>query len=151
MITYKALDKSIQNSLLDLIRKGSNLNALLNRNIYQLYQNAQRQRWMTENASEGSPWVKLNPDYERVKRRIYANEEHGGRKILIASGRLYKSVIGPSPDHRKIVGNNKLIIKTVVDYAKYVDQARTFTTFGQPTIDKIKKTISEYLMKRGAR
>lgn len=157
MITLKSLEGQIENRLLDMMKAGKDFKALLNRNIYPIYQNAQRERWISENTTQGKQWEKLDENYQRTKLRKYASYPGGGRKILIATGRLYASVVGvdlnnnSSPDHRKLVEAKRMIIKTAVPYAEHVDKLRKFTTFGRDFNDKVRKTIVDYMNKRAAR
>jgi len=103
-----------------MLDRGRAMQSFLDRNIYRIYQNAQRDRWMTENSSQsgnGQKWEPLDSAYATRKRRIYASYEGGGTKMLVATGKLYKAVVGPGQGQRKIVTNSKLYISTTVPYA----------------------------------
>lgn len=52
-----------------LLRAGNSSGALAR--AYPLYQKLQTERFMTENASEGSPWPALNPVYSKYKPKRY--------------------------------------------------------------------------------
>lgn len=78
--------------------------------LYPLYQKIQTERFMTENASEGSPWPALKAEYAAYKLKRYGGAEikrgkrkggtwgswpGGGRKMLIGTSTLAGAVIGP--------------------------------------------------------
>jgi hypothetical protein len=132
-----------------MLDRGKSMQSFLNRNVYRIYQNAQRSRWITENASEGGEtgrWEKLNPTYAERKKKIYAAYEGAGEKMLIATGRLFKAVVGPSNGQIKVVTNTSMTISTSVEYAKYVNEARSFSTWGPSFKAKVKKAIGDFIL-----
>jgi hypothetical protein len=142
----------ISNKLKLMIDRGKSMQTFLNRNIYKMYQNAQRERWMSKNESEGSRWLKLDSRYAKYKREKYAAYEGAGTKILIATGALFHAAIGPAQGQRKIVTNSKLYISTAIPYAGYVNEARNFTKWGSKTMRDINKAIKDFVffnIKRG--
>lgn len=128
-----------------MLDRGQSMRSFLNTNIYRIYQNAQRDRWMTVNNSQGKEWKELDELYAERKRRVYATYEGGGTKILVATGRLFKAVIGTGRGHKKIVTNKSLYIATSVEYAGFVDEVRTFTTWGSPFRQKVMKAITDFI------
>lgn len=123
------------------------LQSYLNRNVLEQYRNLQRRRWMTENASEGTPWSSLNPDYARRKLRVFAAYPGAGTKKLVATGKLYQSVIGPGEGFRKIATPRSLYIATTVGYAKYVDEKRSITEWGDQSIAEIRLSVAQFVFK----
>lgn len=131
-----------------MLDRGKSMQSFLNRNIYQIYQSAQRERWMTENSSQsgnGQRWERLDPTYAKRKRRIYASYEGGGSKMLVATGKLYKAVVGPGQGQRKIVTNSKLYISTNVPYAGNVDDARSFASWSPAFRARVMKAITDFI------
>ena len=131
-----------------MLDRGRAMQSFLDRNIYRIYQNAQRDRWMTENSSQsgnGQKWEPLDSAYATRKRRIYASYEGGGTKMLVATGKLYKAVVGPGQGQRKIVTNSKLYISTTVPYAGHVDDARSFTSWSPAFRHKVMKAITDFI------
>ncbi len=103
-------------------------------------------RWASENATEGGSWRALNASYAIQKLKRYANFPGGGRKMLIATGRLVDSVTGDNKqDHYKLVAGNRLETGTRVDYAKYVAEDRPFTAFGQTTVKDLTDSLNSYI------
>lgn len=176
MIQLKKAQDNISKRLNEMVKKSNDTRGFLNRVIYPMYQKAQIQRWMTENSSEGGRWKALDPKYAAWKKRAYSGGTRykfiGGRgegrpwqaigtwpvgpgrgeKILIASGRLVGSSIGPNDqytvgvdDHRKIVTAKTLKVFTVVDYAKTVAEDRPFMKFSQKTIREMRKAYAKYV------
>lgn len=119
----------------------------MNRNVVRAYQNLQRKRWMTENESEGRKWEPLNPTYAKAKRKKWAAAPGGGRKMLIASGKLYQSVIGPGEGFRKVATPRQLIISTSVEYAVHVNEARPFTRWSRESIAEFQRMIKDFIFK----
>lgn len=138
---------SVTQALQEKIERGKSMRAFLDRVVYTEYQNAQRERWMTEGASEGFAWPALKSlTYIRQKSRKFAAFPGGGKKMMIATGRLYNSVTGDSAqEHRKVVTDNSIDIYTTVDYAQYTDEARTFTKFGDDFRTRIQQAIVNYM------
>lgn len=126
-----------------------------NRRLLKLYANAQRQRWMTEGASESGKWRRLNFHYATEKKKRFAAYPGAGNAVLIATSRLLASVLPPEErkneipfgeEFRKIIQNKKIIFKTVTPYARDVDQARTFTTWSARTTKSFIKDFKTYLV-----
>jgi hypothetical protein len=135
----------------------------LNTRGIKMYSTAQKARWMSENASEGSVWSKISPAYQLHKLRKYAAYPGGGRKLLIASGNLFASMLPPNQregfslnskmggDFRKLIDRGTMIISTSVPYAEYVDRTRNFTTWSKDTIDSMKMDLAKYIANRTKR
>lgn len=140
-----SVEKGIERALAGYINRDRAMQSFLNRNVVEAYRNIQRKRWMTENESEGKRWEKLNPKYAEYKKKKWAGAPGGGRKMLVASGDLVQSVIGPGAGFKKIATPRQLVISSGVKYAKYVDESRTFTEFSQKSLNDIRKMIAEFL------
>ena len=144
----QAIQNSVTKSLEAKIKRGKSLRAWLNRVAYAEYKNIQRERWMTENTSQGAKWPALNEKYALRKARIYAEFPGGGTKMMIAKGTLFNSVVGDDLSaHRKIVTDTTLEIHTTVDYAQYPDKIRTFTQFSPQTMKNLADSAGEYIMR----
>lgn len=155
----------IEEKLNALASRSQNAKGYLNRVVYKQYQKAQKERWETEGESEGPKWKPLSTRpfiawWEKDMNAYYAAQEGGyalykkykfasypgrGQKMLVATNKLVKSVIGPGDGHRKVVTKNKLLVATTVPYAKYVDEARSFTTWSKKTMNEIKSGLVGYL------
>ena len=179
----KWVETGIQKNLTSMLDRGKETRAYLNRVVYPQYQKAQQKRWMTEGASEGQKWKPINPDYAEYKLRRYGGgtkyEWIGGQgegrpwkpdgkwpvfpgkgsKLLIATGRLVSSVIGPvasgnalfksggTSEHKKVVGRTSITIYTSVEYAKEVSKVRPFMRFSKKTIQKIRNDYQKWMLK----
>lgn len=117
----------------------------LNRVAYPRLIKAQRMRWQTEGASEDEKWEPLNPEYRRSKLKRFADYPGGGRKLLIATGRLIDSMTGENSDHWKLVTPTLLEVGTIVPYAGYVDEARDITSLSDQTVEEIADGLAEYI------
>lgn len=174
--------EAFQKKLSDMrTRSTTGLRAYLNTVVYRQIQNAQMQRWITEGSSEGSPWSAISSVYASYKKRRYGggvryswvggrgpnrpwtesgnwpNYPGSGTKLLIATGNLVSSVIGPvkegsvfgltgsAKDHRKLVGENSIFVGTTVTYAQDVNDKRNFTQLSVATKDTIFSGIAEYI------
>lgn len=125
--------------------RANSIESYLNRVVVDQYQIVQRKRWMTENASEGQRWEALNPIYAASKLTRFKSYEGGGTKMLIATGKLFKSVIGPGAGFRKVTTPRSLTISTTNEYAEYVDEVRPFTRYSRETIKKINQGVFDYI------
>lgn len=134
--------------VLNLNKKLERINSMqgfLNKNVYQMYQNAQRTRWMTENSSETGRWKRLEPRYEQYKRTKFASYDGQGTKMLIATGALFKAVVGPGNGQRKVATNKSLYISVSTPYSGYVDEVRSMSTWSQKTIHDWHTAISNFI------
>lgn len=103
-------------------------------------------RWASEGSSEGTTWKPVNPRYAFQKLKKWRDAPGGGRKLLIASGRLVAGVTGENPsDHYKLVEEKRLSVGTLISYAKYVNEERNFTDLSQRTVDDIAKKLGKYI------
>lgn len=134
---FTKISGGISKSIESMLTREKKMQGWLNTVAYKTYQNAQRKRWMSENDSEGLRWKPINALYRQQKLKRFASFPGGGRKTMIATDRLRQSVVGPSPDHRKLTTTKSITILTSVPYANEVDKERTFTTFS----DKFKEDL----------
>ena len=134
------------NKLRGMLNRAGLVRGWLNRVAYPLIIEAQRIRWASEGASEGGSWPALNPAYAIYKLKKFAGYPGGGRKMLIATGRLVDSVTGDNTkEHYKLVEDKRLSVGTMVGYAKYVDEARPITKLSSATIQVLKRSLNQYL------
>ena len=161
-----------KNESKEMIKRSADARAWLNRVAYRIYQNWQRERWMSEGSSQGSKWPRLNPEYARYKLKRYGGGPKykwvggrgenrpwqpagrwpkfpgGGTKMMIATGTLVDSVTGKSLKyHRKIVTPKELFISTTVPYANDANERRNFTEFKDTNIAYLGELYTEYVMK----
>lgn len=129
-----------------MLDRSKKTKAYLDRVIYRQYQNAQRKRWISENSSEGIVWSRLNPKYAESKKKRFAAYPGQGTKMLIATGQLQSDVIGGGSGHRKIVTDDSIAINWTTPYAVAVDSVRTFSTFGEKTMDEMYSGIAKFIM-----
>jgi len=136
----------ITNKLNGMLSRANLVDGWLNRVAYPQIIQHQRQRWMTEGASEGEQWKPLNPKYRLRKLSQFRDYPGAGTKMLIATGKLVDSITGDNKtDHYKIVSGKCLEMGTKVSYAKYVDETRNFTRLSDQTIEDLKAQLRAYL------
>lgn len=146
-VTLRTVSDGINKILRGMRQREKALMGYFNRNVLEQYRNQQRKRWMTENASEGQTWAALSPLYASRKRRQFAGYPGKGTKKLVATNRLFESVIGPGKDFRKVVTARGLYIATVTPYAKYVDEDRSFTTWSKKSEQELKLSVARFIFK----
>lgn len=146
-------ENKILNRLNDMVKNVKDVRGFLERVVYPTYLKAQKKRWMSENQTDGSGdlggWDALNPLYAARKKVRWAQAPGGGTKLLIASGRLYKAVMGEGPGHRKIVSDRSIIIGVDIPYAKYVNARRPFFIFSDEMMTGIKEKYGQHLRTKG--
>ncbi|NBT57956.1 hypothetical protein EBT16_04145 [bacterium] len=123
MIKLKQVQDDITIRLNGMLDRGAAMQSFLNRNVVRMYQNAQRKRFDTANASEGPQWKALSPGYAKRKKRLYVSYIGHGDKILIATGRLYKAIvdIDKAAGGYKLTTPTRLTITTSVEYVKWIE------------------------------
>ena len=127
-----------------VVKRAEKGTAFLNRVVYPIYQNFQRERWVTQNWGK---WPNLDSRYAQYKLKRFAKFPGGGRHMMIATNTLAPSVIGDSKKfHRKLVDNRKLIVGTTVPYAKYANNAREFDEMPIKFWDEVAKEYVKYLV-----
>lgn len=150
--------KSISKFFGDMLDRTNLVTGWLNRVGYPMLLKAQQMRWQTEGASEGVNWAPLTSrNYKTYKLKRFADYPGGGRKTLIATGRLAYSMTLSSNlesnkskdgDHYKLVQGNKLEMGTFVPYAKYQQQAdRDMVTIGPDTEQALVDNLRDYIVK----
>lgn len=157
-----------------MVQAAKDPRTFLVRVAYPAYQNAQRERWMTEGASQGSSWKPLNPAYRKYKLRRYGGgtkynwiggQGQGrpwvpagtwptypgkGSKMMIATNTLYASVTGDSTkNHRRVIDNRSMKIFTTVEYSEDVDKVRSFTIFKDSFIKDLQLQYEAYVAHGG--
>jgi len=153
----KTLDKAFKN----LLASDRFFPGWANRELIPAYSDMQLRRWKSKNSESGGLWKPLNKAYAKRKLDRFASMPGGGRKMLIASGRLLAGVIppearsqlsvqGPSEEFRKVVTKNSVVLSTAVPYAKYVNEEREFTSVAQQYRRKWALQYAKYLA-RGLR
>jgi len=163
MITAKGFtinETSITQMFNNMLSRTKLADGWLNRVAVPLLYEVQRQRWMTENTSEGDQWAPLNPVYARYKLKRYGggpkrdggtwpNYPGSGTKLMIATGRLVDSMSKPGGDGVKMVQRmgttTRLTLGTLLDYAKYPNATRNFTDLSQSTVDNITEQYVAYV------
>jgi hypothetical protein len=136
----------ITSALKGMVSRAGLVRGWLNRVGYPIIIEAQRMRWASENATEGASWKPLSAKYEKYKTRRFASAPGGGRKMMIASGRLIAGVTGDDPkDHYKLVEDTKLSVGTTVPYAEYANEARNFTELSSTTTKELADKLGEYI------
>lgn len=98
--------------------------------------------------SEGDRWAALKPDYLRYKQKKFP--AYGGNQILVATGALLKSVVGPGNGQIVKIDSKSITISTAMDYAKHVNADRPFTGFGKATLNEMKAGIMAYIKRKNA-
>lgn len=119
----------------------------INRVIYPTYQRRQRKRYQTEGASEGVKWPALNAQYAAYKLKKFSSYPGGGRKMMIATGRMKDSVIGPGADHRKIgPSRGRLEVYWTTPYAVYTEDVRPVNVWDKKQDQDMYRGAAEYIM-----
>jgi hypothetical protein len=146
------INKAVIDRLTKTIKNiGRDFDAILSRDILQLYKNAQAKRFKSQNQTEGDPWPQLNPTYARWKAR-YAKTHPGtfmggGRAMGIATGRLYKAATMQNlNDTQAITRGRTLFINISVPYAGYFNEVRNISSFGPQTRQAFKDRIAKFIV-----
>lgn len=167
MVKLKTLHNRITKRLNAIKQREKSMQSFLNTTMVEMYRNIQKARWMSEGASERLRWKPLSTKpffafwepkkselrrfwqggYVEYKRHKFAEYEGSGKKMLIATGKLYKDVIGPGGKFKKVATPKKLTITTSNEYANWVDENRTFTKYSPETRAAMRKATAQFLFK----
>lgn len=146
-ISLKQADAVIERNLAGWIDRARSTEDYIRRVVLEQYRAIQRARWMSENATEGTKWDNLSSDYAKRKKSLYRAYPGAGSRMMIATGRLYKSVIGPGEGFREVITPRSITLSSSVEYAKYADESRTFSTYRPETIAKIRQGFKDFVIK----
>ncbi len=152
------------------------IDGYLNRVVKQDYINAQKDRFESQNAGDdfgGGKWADVDKDYATYKQEKYAGYPGGGTKINIRASNLFQSLMlsdsfYPSPEKKRIragkggkpsagetmagslaiVDAASIHIYTLVPYASFVDEKRTFTNWSPNFWMRINRGLMDYLSGR---
>lgn len=133
-------------NLRSMIARGKSSRTFLQKHAYPAYLGAQRKRFQTENKSQSQQWAALNPKYAAYKVNKYASAPGGGRKIMIATGKLYKSIIGEGDGHFKLITDKEMVVGTSIPYATFPARTRSIMKFNPDFIRRLKEQWSQYLI-----
>jgi len=142
---FARLDQMVTNARPEAIR------GFFMRIILPLYKNAQRERWMSENASEGEQWMQLTSEaYAKRKKKIAAEKSYpgGGTKLMILSGALVGAATGDGPGLYAIASGTQFTIGIdigQVDYAGYASEKRPTMKFSDETIASWTEPLSKFI------
>ena len=129
-----------------MIARGKSSRTFLQKHAYPTYIKAQMKRFSSENSSQGQQWAPLNPKYAAYKLNKYASATGGGRKIMIATGKLYKSIIGAGDGHFKVITDKEMIVGTSIPYATFPARTRSIMKFNPDFIRMIKEKWIAYMV-----
>ena len=147
MAGLKTVDNTILKQLQSMMDRAKMAQGYLDRVVYKQYQNRQRKRFITQGNSEGTEWPSLNPKYAQQKLKRFASFPGGGRKMMIATGRLQQAVIGPGGEHRKVSTNSRLIVSWTTPYAVYTEDVRPVNVWDEKQTKQMYEDFASYMMK----
>lgn len=119
------------------------------RNLLPMYKNAQIQRWMTQNASEGETWKPISSSWIKRKQALKIKDEErypGGQAVMIFTKTLFKAVTTIDRKFSRVLATSKTFtVATTLPYAKYANAQRPFVGFGKSTDDKFKNEMTKFI------
>jgi hypothetical protein len=148
---YETKQNEVTKAMEDMVKRGGDLRGYFNRVTYDEYKLLQVRRWKRYNsdkAFEGGRWEENKEPYKTWKRKKYKGYPYQGRRIGIRTGLLLQSVVGEKEGrkfHRKLVKPRSLMIFIMLEYAKYYDEARTFTTWSDGTMQRLRRGVRDYV------
>lgn len=153
--TKAGVESSILQKLNELKNSVKNLDAVIARRIWPLYQELQVERFKSQNQSEGETWSPLSPKYYKWKtsRTFFKREgkkvpiKAGGKQTLVLTGALYSAIMAKGSGGSRVIQNGKLIVNITLDYAEDVNERRNFTDFSISSLNKMKQELVDYLLK----
>lgn len=173
VVSIKSIRSGLSDFLKTTESRVNLIEGYLNRIVKQEYINSQGERFQVENAGpdfEGGKWAPLDDAYQTYKEMKYASYPGGGSKLVIRTSNLMNSLLlsdsyYPSPEPKRITAGRKgkmskgemaagsvavvdatsIYIYTLVPYAQFVDEIRTFTRWSDQFWTRINQGIIDYL------
>lgn len=134
-----------------IVRRGRNLSAYLDRVVWPSYQQAQIERWQSENASQGAKWVPLNTNYAKTKKKRFAAYPGGGNALMVATSRLSQGAQGRDTAYFGRVVTDKSIQVAInisaLPYAVYPGKTRPFMSFSDEQVKEWTDGAAQYMMR----
>lgn len=153
LVSSKAL-----NNLQAMVERGRDARGFFAQVAYPKYRIAQRQRFMTANASQTGEWKSVDPNsiYGKWKRYNYAGWVGDGQATNILTGRLASGLLGQAlgggesfdgaSDHRLAIFESSMVITVTNPYIKYVDDVRPVMQFTKEFLAGLKSDYQKYLL-----
>lgn len=147
----RQVQNGIERRLKDMVNRTHSVSSYLNRTLFRKYQEAQVERWKTENSSQGSQWPSLSPEYLKRKRKIALKEGYrgGGNAMMVLTGKLYSGAAAIDDSYyNKVVTNTKFVIALntgSIPYAGYAGNRRPYMKFSPAAIREWKKGIRDFI------
>lgn len=177
VVRLTQIQGGITNWLIACTSRINLIEGYLNRIVKQDYIKTQTNRFESENVGpdfDGGKWESLDQKYAEYKRKKYASFPGGGNKVNVRQSNLLQSLLlqdsyYPAPEPKKIRAGKKgspskgeqtagslavvnatsIHIYTMVPYASFVDEERTFTKWSQYFWDRTNRGIMDYLSGKG--
>lgn len=114
-----------------------------------LFQRVQQKRWQTENSSEGPRWAPIDKFYATYKKTKYSANFGHGDNLMIASGRLYKSLtLDNDGDWNRILSGTTVVFNFDVEYAAFADAVRPILEFSNQTLRRFRDDYKAWIAKQ---
>jgi hypothetical protein len=114
-----------------IAERGASFQSYFNHILYPLYQNAQIERWESQNATQGETWAPITPVYAKQKKKKFASYPGAGTVLMVATEELYRAARGEG-NSLKMADDTMLRVSIDLDalpYAKYPGVMRPFMLF----------------------
>lgn len=142
----KKVQDTATQRLEDMVSKGKDSRSFIKKHLKPFYIDAQRERFDSENVSQGSQWEALSPKYAKYKLKKYATFPGGGRKINVATGRLYRTLTFQEDNAiNEMTDDRTWIVIFDVPYGKFVNEARPVLKFNNSFTSQIREKFIEYM------
>lgn len=149
MAGLKRTEDTVTTKLENMLKSTSFFEQYVTSRFQPKFQQTQQKRWQTENASEGAQWQPLNPRYSEYKKEKYANEFGHGEKLMIATGRLYRSLtLDDGGEWERILSGNTVVFNFPIEYAKTAGETRPILEFSQDTMRGFRDDFRSWMIRQ---
>jgi hypothetical protein len=141
------IQDTVTKNLEAMIKRGVSGRGFIARYVYPKYKEFQMLRWQSENKGQ---WPRLtSEDYIKWKKKKFASAIGQGERMMIASGKLLKSVL-VEPGGFGYARQTETSLEITLDegevpYAKYANEARNFTEFPDDWIQDLRYRYARYV------
>lgn len=141
----------IQDELMAIVSRGRSISTFLDRVIWPKYQQAQIERWQSENSTQGATWKALEPNYAKRKLTKFAAYPGSGNAMMVATSRLSQGAQGRDGAYfGRLVEETGLTVAintSELPYAAYAGKVRPFMAFSHEQVGEWTAAVAQYIMK----
>lgn len=143
------IEDSVTDKLNNMMKTTAFFEQFIQKRFKPMFTRLQQKRWQTKNSSEGRTWDPILPSYALWKKEKYKDSFGHGEQLLIATGRLFKSLtLNEDGDWQQILTGTTLVLNFDVEYASQVSMFRPILEFSSESMKMIRDDLKQWMKKQ---